>query len=492
MFSIYRFFAVASALPTFILMSMLGYSFHRSTINDLVQISEGQNVALARALSNPVWPTISSLLIPNARDKPDPARTIVAIREIDEYFRSTAKDISILKIKLYQLDGRIVYSSNDKDIGDSRINRSHPEVFTAVAQTGRPQSKLSFTDHFTAFSGEKFERDVVETYVPIRDGTSKIIGVFELYSDVTHLKAKVDRTIASTMVGLVLIFALFYGVLVLGIMRRAITPLRIASEQVTRVGPRSPGVRLSMDGMASEVQPLIEAVNGALDRLDDALETQRQFTADAAHELLTPIAILRANIDTMQDRDISAALRQDVETLSAIVSQLLELAELDGIEQAQDRPINIRDVCVDVVSQFAPLAIKAGKSIALTGTKEPVIVHCQARILARAIKNLVENAVAHTPTGTSVEVDVHSDGTIVVTDKGRGVPHTEKTQIFERFWRGNHRTGAGAGLGLSIVKRFAEMSGGEIAVEDARGGGARFVLRLPAIMSSQDPLTHHA
>lgn len=491
MSSIYRYFAAASALPTLIVMVMLGYFYHRSAINDLVQIAEDHNVALAKALSSPVWPTISSLLESHAPSKPDPLRTVVVNKEIDEYFRSIAKDISVLKIKLYQLNGRIAYSSNAKDIDHNRMDQPHPEVFTAVAQTGSPRSKLSFKDHFTAFSGETFKRDVVETYVPITDGTSRIVGVFELYSDVTPLKAKVDRTIVSTMVGLLVIFAVFYVILVLGIMRRAIIPLRIASEQAAAVGPQSRGVRLSMEGMASEVQPLIEAVNGALDRLDDALEVQRRFTADAAHELLTPLAVLRANIDTMQDQHVADTLRQDADALSGIVSQLLELAELDGIEQTQDEPINIRDVCVEVVTRIAPLAIKAGKSIALTGTEEPVTVRCPARVLSHTIRNLVENAVAHTPTGTSVEVNVRSDGTIVVTDKGPGVPQSDKTLIFERFWRGKHRTGPGAGLGLSIVKRFAEMSGGDITVEDAPGGGARFILRLPAIKAAQGSPTQH-
>jgi len=483
MVSIYRYFAVASALATVIVMVLVGFLYYRQAIDDLTEVAEGHNVALAHVLSSQAQLTLSSLL----KRRPDNLAEPAAATELDNlsrFFRSIAQDISVLKIKIYQLDGRVVYSSVSSEISENRLIHTHPEVFKAVAQTGRAQSKLSFKDRITAFSGETFERDVVETYVPIKNHGTKIVGVFELYSDVTHLVAKIDRTILGLLVGLPIIFALFYGVLVLVIMRRAITPLRAASTQAETIGPQSAGMRLSMEGVTTEMQPLIVAINGALERLDEALEVQRRFISDAAHELLTPLAILKAHVDTMNNRELSDTLDPDIDTLSNIVTQQHELAELDGAEHEKDKPVDIHDICMAEVTRLAPLAIKAGKSIALTGTEAPVTVLCQERALSHAIRNIVENAITHTAAGTTVTVDLQSDGTISVCDEGPGIPEDKRSLIFERFWRGSHHTGPGAGLGLSIVKRFVDMSGGEISVEDAPGGGAKFVLRLPAIIRS--------
>jgi signal transduction histidine kinase len=127
---------------------------------------------------------------------------------------------------------------------------------------------------------------------------------------------------------------------------------------------------------------------------------------------------------------------------------------------------------------LAPLAIRDGKHLALTGVTEPIIVKGSTSTLGRILRNLIENALRHTPEGTTVEVNLGADGLIRVSDQGEGVPPDQREAVFQRFWRGDKSTGSGAGLGLSIVKRIVESIGGQIWIEDVPGGGACFAVRL--------------
>jgi len=237
--------------------------------------------------------------------------------------------------------------------------------------------------------------------------------------------------------------------------------------------------------MPSEVLPLIEAMNGALGRLDEALEAQRRFTADAAHELLTPLAVLTASLDTVKDKKQAKEFRADVETISDIVAQLLELAELDSLASTEAEPTNLRDVCLEVISMIAPLAYGQGKAIELSGSERAIMVRCNHKTVTWALRNLVQNAIAHTADGTTVEVRVHDNGAIQVLDHGPGVRPDRRELIFRRVWRGERRDRPGAGLGLSIVKRAAENCGGTIEISDTPGGGATFTLSLPLV---EDPV----
>jgi signal transduction histidine kinase len=262
------------------------------------------------------------------------------------------------------------------------------------------------------------------------------------------------------------------------ILRRAMMPLLRASEEAQHIGPAQLSVRLPVDGIPSEILPLVTAVNGALDRLEDGFRRQREFTADAAHELRTPLAILRTRIETLPNHDAAQALHDDIERMSRVASQLLDSAELDTFIVDPSESVDLHGVCADVAEQIAPLALAQGKSITLGGAQGPIEIKGNAEMLHRAVRNLVENAIHHTPKGTAVEIELAEDGTVSVLDRGRGIPATEQELIFQRYWRGDNPKAGGAGLGLSIVKRIVDAHGGSIAVKDRPGGGAQFSLNF--------------
>jgi signal transduction histidine kinase len=236
--------------------------------------------------------------------------------------------------------------------------------------------------------------------------------------------------------------------------------------------------------MPQEVVPLVRAVNQALDRLEEGFRGQREFTADAAHELRTPLAILRTQIDMIADRELAKSLRDDIESMSRLVNQLLDIAELETFVISEGEIADLTTIATDVAAYIAPLALSQHRTVAVTGARHPVPVRGNADTLCRAVRNLVENALAHTAPGTTVEISVASAGELRVADRGPGVPSAEREQIFQRFWRRDRRRVGSAGLGLAIVKRIAEMHGATVSVADRQGGGAIFTIRFPGAIEA--------
>ncbi|WP_027526617.1 ATP-binding protein [Bradyrhizobium sp. Ec3.3] len=260
------------------------------------------------------------------------------------------------------------------------------------------------------------------------------------------------------------------------IFRRAISPLLKASEEASNIGPARTDIRLPTEQIPREILPLVTAVNQALDRLEDGFRVQRQFTADAAHQLRTPLAILRTRIETLGDGAARKALHADIEGMSRIVAQLLEIAELDTLVLDPGETADLRAVCAEVIGSIAPLALAQNKDIALRGTDAPVLIHGNSEMLQRAIFNLAENAIKFTAKHTAVDVEVSGDGVVRVRDCGPGIAEAERELIFQRFWRADRQRSDGAGLGLSIVRGVAEDHAASITVENLPGGGAQFTL----------------
>jgi signal transduction histidine kinase len=267
----------------------------------------------------------------------------------------------------------------------------------------------------------------------------------------------------------------------IAIFRRALRPLREASEIAADIGPARPGVRLPTDEIPQEVRPLVSAVNQGLDRLEEGFRIQRDFTADAAHELRTPLSILRTRIDILEDQEMRKALRQNVEGMAHIVSQLLDIAELDAFVVDPQEKADLKSVATEVAEFVAPLALAQGKDVALSGASEAVWVKGNPEMLSRAIRNLAENAINHTAVGSTVEFVVEANGTVSVSDQGPGISEHERNLIFRRFWRRDRRKAGSTGLGLSIVQRIAELHSATITVENREPRGARFSVKFEAL-----------
>jgi signal transduction histidine kinase len=286
------------------------------------------------------------------------------------------------------------------------------------------------------------------------------------------------REFARDITWAILLFAL--AILAVGIwsIRRGLGPLRAVSARAAMIGPETTSVRLAGDGLPSELLPLVGGFNQVLDRLERGLLLQREFTANAAHQLRTPLAILMAQLDQLPDSPSVQLLRGDAARMNRLVEQLLRVARLDSVQLSPVDTTDLNALASGVVRGLAPWAISQKRMIGLDSPDLPVWVTGHADAIEDALRNLVENAVGHSPPQTEVTVTVLPQGAIRVSDRGPGISEEDRQRIFERFWRGRAAQGPGAGLGLAIVAQIAAAHGGSVDVEETHGGGATFTLRF--------------
>jgi signal transduction histidine kinase len=268
--------------------------------------------------------------------------------------------------------------------------------------------------------------------------------------------------------------------------KKSLAPLDELAAVVANISPGSSEVRLPHVRIPGEILPLVHSINSALDRLDEGLRLQREFSADAAHQLRTPLAVLSANVDMLGDTAIAAKLRYDVELMSRIVSQLLLVARLETLNIGLDEQVDLRSAAREAAENLGPLAISMCKTLEADEPARPVFVRGNRPVIIAAVRNLIENGLIHSPTGGIVRIRVTSTPSIEVHDSGPGVPPEMRAKIFERFWRAENSK-EGAGLGLSIVRRIMHALNGSVSVSTAPEGGAQFSLVFPAFGAATNP-----
>ena len=297
---------------------------------------------------------------------------------------------------------------------------------------------------------------------------------------------EVDNVLDEVLVALILVgvagiaLAAVLGALVA---RAALEPIARFTRRTEAIAAE-PDVTERMEVVGrDELARLAESFNTTLDALERAVESQRQLVADASHELRTPIASLRANIQTLEEAerlpaDELAALRSDIvaelDELTALVSDVVELA------RGKRRSHDLDDVHLDelVEAMVEQARRRTNANISFTTDLEPTQVRGEADRIARAVSNLLDNARKWSPEGGAVEVDLRG-GAITVRDQGPGFDDADLPHVFDRFYRAKAARGMpGSGLGLAIVRQIAEAHGGSAEARNAAGGGGEMRVRF--------------
>ena len=275
--------------------------------------------------------------------------------------------------------------------------------------------------------------------------------------------------------------------------RRALQPIDRVVTRARRIGEANLADRLPHPGTQDEIGRLVETLNDMLGRLERSFEVQRRFTADASHELRSPLSRLRAELEVTLRRpreagDYEETLRScldEVERVQSLIEELLALARIDARQEPETpEPVPVSDIVAAAVAAVRPRAAK--RSIDVTIDRPTDLLVTTAPVAAQvALANILDNAVKFSPPGGQVRIVVtaaNREAVIAVSDCGPGVAPEEAAQLFERFYRGKASRSAGApgvGLGLAISRALVERQGGRISVDARAEAGATFSVRLP-------------
>ncbi|MCZ2849299.1 sensor histidine kinase [Modestobacter sp. VKM Ac-2978] len=264
---------------------------------------------------------------------------------------------------------------------------------------------------------------------------------------------------------------------------RALRPVEALRRQAADIPGHALDRRLAVPPSGEELARLATTFNALLGRAEGATRRQREFVADAAHEIRSPLASLRTQLEVAALHDDPSwraqlpALTEDAQRLSRLVEDLLRLARIDARAPLARDEVDLDDILLET-------AARARRHTALdidTSTVSAARVTGDRDALARVVQNLLDNALRHARTTAAVGLTATDRAVLTVTDDGPGIPADQRERVFDRFTRlddARSRDVGGTGLGLAIVRDVVRQHGGEVSIEDA-GPGARFVVRLP-------------
>ena len=288
------------------------------------------------------------------------------------------------------------------------------------------------------------------------------------------------------------------GFLALWGIRRGLLPLQHLAGEAAHISPQNWELRTPPDAQqVEELKPLTDAMSTMLDRLRQSFLQQREFLGNAAHELKTPVAILKSTLQSLLQKPRTAAeyeaglgqALEDMERLEKLLHWMLRLARAE--QWAQDAPqrdlqeINISNTCEEAIAGLRGLARSRNINLELKA-ESSLVCKADPEDLELVWVNLLENAIRYSPAGGTVNVKIRRNngrGTVVVEDHGPGIPEKDLPHVFERFRRADPsrtRETGGFGLGLAIAKALVEAYGGTITPESTLGRGTRMTVTLPA------------
>lgn len=255
--------------------------------------------------------------------------------------------------------------------------------------------------------------------------------------------------------------------------------------------------RVQVPSKMDELGRLAVTFNRMIARLQAAFERQRQFTADASHEMRTPLAVMRGDIEIAlrrerkpeEYRSVLTSNLEEIIRLSRLVEDLLMLARADaGQTLLQCEPMALDELCAQVTEYLTPLAEDKGQQLQYLPPSSPVKVNGDAQRLKQLLLNLLDNAIKYTPPNGTIQLTLtqeQQDAVLSISDTGRGIPEEDLPHIFDRFFRHSRSTSdktvQGFGLGLSIVKWIVDSHGGKITAESKLDKGTKFTVRLPLL-----------
>ena len=377
-----------------------------------------------------------------------------------------------------------------------------PEIPLAGAEELAPLLGRAIRNGLPGGAEEEGEPSLVTATA--RDGGSFPLVRHEVWNrDETYVEALTHAGAAGSRLRTLLVTLALTGLILVPlatvvaelVSRPLLRPIEELIAAIHGIGAKNLGSRLAVAGRVVEIAGLTEEFNGLLDRLEAEVRRMRRFTANASHELRTPIASLRAGIDVCLRRPREAAEYRahleeslhEIDRVQRVVEGLLALArEPDGARYPSVRePVALAGVVERTCRVLKPLADEKQIDLRFSGAGSPVVLGDPAQIELMLI-NLVDNAIRHSARGKELRIEAGRQGSLarlLVVDQGPGIPRTERAAVFDRYFQGGageRRSPRIGGIGLDLVRWVVEVHGGEVKVVDDDEPGAKFEILLPA------------
>jgi two-component system, OmpR family, sensor kinase len=381
-------------------------------------------------------------------------------------------------VQIADLDGRVLAWSGN--LGTARLPLTEP----TLSRLRQGEIVFETYDHFG-------EEPIRLAAIPVSAGPTRYVVQVAGSLDDAYGILGAGRWLFAGLSAALLVAVAFTST---AFARRALQPVDDIVARARGIGEANLAERLPHPGSGDELGRLVETLNAMLERVERGVETQRRFTADASHELRSPLSRMRAELEVTLRRPREAleyeeALRsclEEVEGLSRLTEELLTLAHLDADRDSRPAPaVPLLPIVDDALRRVGRQAERRGVRVSVGPRSPQVEVRASPMAVGVALTNLLDNALKFSPAGSEVNIGVSVDGAeavIAVSDSGPGIAAGDVPALFDRFHRGAAARLAdapGSGLGLAICKAAVERHGGRIAAENGREGGARFSIRLP-------------
>jgi len=371
-----------------------------------------------------------------------------------------------------------IYQVLNEDIFYQIVN-PNGEVVSASNQYTKAFSpdKMPYdtnTTHFTFTRNNAFFYALSEQLKPPFTGYNLQVATSLRLLDVFQITKRSPISKTVLFVSLLSLFIVSFAVVVT--IHFMLRPLRKASGIAAKITPQNLQGRLSMIGMPDELVPLISALNEALERLELGFKVQQEFLATAAHELKTPLTLIRGEIEMLEEVSSRSIMLEDVDHISRQIHQLLHLAEVRESHNYSFQTVTLVNVVNDVTNYLSRLAKAHDTSIQVINTDKDICLNADPSTLFILLKNLIENAIYHSPVGTTIDISI-TEKALIVRDHGQGIHEEHLALLFNRFWRAPKQKINGAGLGLAICMEIASIHGWKITAHNTPSG-ASFVLDI--------------
>ncbi|MCH7882182.1 MAG: hypothetical protein IIB69_11545 [Proteobacteria bacterium] len=515
MFKLIRLFLLTSLLSALIIIAVIVHS-RQSEIKRLIDYAENQNVKLAQSFSNTIWPHFSAYAALASTFHVKELQRRLETSEIRDALRVVTANLPVIKVKIYNLEGLTVYSTDPTEIGE---NQSDNAGFYSAARMGVPASKLTFRDTISSFEKEVHDRDLVESYLSLRSSSGVIEGVFELYTDVTPLLGAIKRSTINQVYGLVLIFGLLYGILIFTVWR-ADRKIKYQYQDITEKNE-------ALQHEIYERSQIEYALKKAHDELDQRVEertkeltieiAERKHTeaevrkhrtqlvklgavnimgelaTSLAHELNQPLTVIsgcaQRCLSELRSHQVLADKFEDI--VEQMAEQSYRASEIirrvrsfikKGEQEKEATDIN--ETIQDLSGLLLSDASDHGADVAFELADYLPTVIANPFQLQQVVLNLVHNGIESmseskvtNPLITiftrvseleGIEVSVHN--------KGKALEVTDMDKVFESFYT---TKATGLGMGLAICRSIIEDHGGRLWVNSSSETGTSFLFTVP-------------